>query len=81
MRERVAVGDPVTYTYGPRRMVHAKVGSLSRTEEGRAWFRPYPLDATTPISQIEDNEGVTWERGFTDGAALLAAYALLGMSP
>jgi len=76
VRKRVAVGDPVTYTYGPQRVVHARVASLERGEDGVAWFRTSPWDASTPVAQIEDYEGVTWERGLTDGVALLAAHAL-----
>ncbi len=82
MSARLAVGDPVTYAYG-KRTVHATVGRCERVEshDGQFYdyFMPSPVwgDWATPISQLDDYEGITWERGWTDGVALLAAYALL----
>jgi hypothetical protein len=80
--ERVAVGDPVTYVYD-KRTVHARVGRRDEpTEDFRGVlifsFMPYPErhDNAIPISQFDDYEGIKWERGWTDGVALLAAHAL-----
>jgi hypothetical protein len=76
-----AFGDPITYAYSGR-CVHATVGRCERVEshDGRFYdyFMPRPVcgDWATPVSQLDEYEGVTWERGWTDGVALLAAYAL-----
>ena len=81
MAERVAVGDPVTYAYG-KRTVRATVERCERvvSHDGQThhYFMPRPVwgDWATPVSQLDDYEGITWERGWTDGVALLAAHAL-----
>jgi hypothetical protein len=82
--ERVGVGDPVTYTYG-KRTVRATVERCERvvSHDGLTYhyFMPRPVwedRNTTPVSQLNDYEGITWERGWTDGVALLAAHALAG---
>ena len=82
MAERVAVGDPVTYAYGER-CVHARVAERNQPYEDAFGmtcflFRPRPVQGETaiPVTQFDHYEGITWERGWTDGVALLAAHAL-----
>lgn len=80
---RVAVGDPITYAYGAERAVHAVVGRRFPVSEGVCSFMPATAqlgpnnEIVVPIEQLDEYEGSTWERGWTDGKALLAAYALL----
>ncbi len=80
---RVAVGDPITYAYGER-VVHAYVGRRDPPYNDDLAYRvlthfmPYPVmhETATPVQQLDDFEYITWERGWTDGVALLAAHAL-----
>lgn len=80
---RVDVGDPITYAYGER-CVHARVGRRDPPYNNDldyvvlTHFMPYPAqhETATPVQQFDDYEGITWERGWTDGIALLAAHAL-----
>lgn len=71
-------GEQITYAYG-HRCVHARAGAIQNgigTDLRFFMPRPIPGEYATPVQQCVDYEGITWERGWTDGIALLAAHAL-----
>lgn len=77
----------ITYAYawcahGRKRAVCARAGHCEYQQgaDGHyyGYFMAYPIVSVmaTAMSQRLDYEGITWERGWTDGTALLAAHAL-----
>lgn len=73
---RPADGDPITFMYAGYPVQGMCRWRFHAGEMDRRFFMAESPN-TTAKSVFVDYEGIQWERGWTDGKALLAAYALL----